>query len=85
MSSACTLTARTAATLEQIGQERVRLGAVAANLSTESRTHREMVLLDGTLADLHLLVVREYGQWKRGEISGTALSNRLDQWDLPSS
>ena len=82
MSNAATLTARTAAALEEIGQARARLAAITAAPATDSETRGEMVMLERTLEDLHLLVIADYGRWKRGEISGTALSDRLGVWDL---
>lgn len=82
MSAASSLTARTATTLEEIRQARRRLVVIAANLPSEGRTHGEMVLLERTLEDLHLLVVRKYGQWQRGAISQGELSDLLDQWEF---
>ena len=81
MNNVTALTCRTATTLHEISKVRTRLDAIVATLSTDSMTHGGMVLLQRTLEDLQLLVAGEFGQWKRGEITGTVLSRRLDQWD----
>jgi hypothetical protein len=81
MSKACMLTERAAAALVEIGETRARIDGIVAELSACSVARGELIRLEAALEQFHLMVVREFGRWRSGEISGIALGWRLDQWD----
>jgi hypothetical protein len=81
MSKACMLTERVATALVEIGETRARIDGIVAELPACSVARDELVPLEATLEQFHLLVVQEFGRWTSGEISDSALALRLDQWD----